>query len=126
MTGNMIDLGFVGYEFSLANAINNSGQVAGASDSLEKAVLWDNNNGIHSLGTLPNFPDRNIAYAINDLGQVVGFSQSNTASGAVQDAFLWTPASPNGTSGTMTDLGTLPGFSRSQPLGINSAGTVVG
>jgi probable HAF family extracellular repeat protein len=122
-TGNMIDLGFVGAENSLANAINNSGQVAGLSDSPQKAVLWDNSNGIHVLGTLPNFPQSSIAYAINDVGQVVG---SSTSSSGVEEAFLWTPATPNGTSGTMTDLGTLPGLSYSQARGINSAGTVVG
>jgi probable HAF family extracellular repeat protein len=119
----MIDLGFIGFEFSLANAINNAGHVAGTFDSPQKAVLWDNINGIHSLGTLPNFPASSNAYAINDLGQVVG---SSASSNVVEEAFLWTPASPNGTSGTMTDLGTLPGFSYSQARGINNAGTVVG
>src|SRR5262249_30187913 len=120
-TGNMIDLDFLGtFAESIANAINNSGQVVGRSDS---AVLWDNSNGGHSLGTLPNFPRLSTAYAINDVGQVVGASESFSAG---EEAFLWTPASPNGTSGTMTDLGTLPGFSQSRALGINSAGTVVG
>ena len=44
---------------------------------------------------------------------------------ADQHAFVWNPATPNGTTGTMYDLGTLGG-SGSQATGINTSGQVTG
>jgi probable HAF family extracellular repeat protein len=56
------------------------------------------------------------AYAINDSGQVVGYSY--TTGNAVMHAFLYS-------GGVMTDLGTLGG-SHSQAYAINDSGQVVG
>lgn len=66
------------------------------------------------LGTLGD--ELSVAYAINNLGQVVGFAN---AISATSHAFLWQ-------NGVMTDLGTLPGFPYSSAADINDAGQVVG
>jgi|SRR5215469_11415379 len=79
--GALKDLGTLpgGEEFSFANAINQSGQVAGLSETGVidpvtgnpefHAVLWRNNN-ILDLGTLGGVSS--FAADINDHGQVVG------------------------------------------------------
>jgi len=58
------------------------------------------------------------ATAINDLGQVAGYSA--VVSGGHNHAFLWT------TSGGMRDLRTLAGDSDSEATGLNNSSTVVG
>lgn len=75
------------------------------------------------LGTLGGA--NSTAFGINAAGQVAGGSQRTTGVG---HAFLWTPNTPNGTTGTMIDLGTLSGNSAdfSDARGINAAGQVVG
>jgi probable HAF family extracellular repeat protein len=57
---------------------------------------------------------------INDSGQVAGTIASNS------HAFLWTPAMPNGRTGTLADLGTLVGGTNSPAYSINNSGQVVG
>lgn len=79
------------------------------------AVLWQNGT-ITDLGNLGGAVN-NIAYAINESGQIVGASDlqgDNTG-----HAFLWQ-------KGAMTDLGTLAGDSSSAAFGINGNGQVVG
>ena len=65
------------------------------------------------LGTLGGM---SYAIAINDRGQVIGYSDVGAG---VWHAFLWE-------KGTMVDLGTLPGTTFSIPRAINSQGQIIG
>jgi probable HAF family extracellular repeat protein len=70
---------------------------------------------MQDLGTLPG-GDLSQAQAINQGGQVVGYSTS--ASGP--HAFVWTRSSG------MQDIGVLPGDQESRALRVNDSGSVVG
>jgi probable HAF family extracellular repeat protein len=103
---------------SNAWAINNRGEVAGASTTESgdvHAVVWSRSGAVTDLGTLGGATSR--AYAINDLGQVVGVSE--TASGEWR-AFLWSA------SAGMTALATLPGTLMCEAVDINDRGEAVG
>ena len=117
--GTMHDLGTLLNEpgaYSSAVAINNSGQVLGASISIrgkERAFLWDGT--MHDLGTLGG--EESKPMAINNSGQVIGHSQ--TANGHWH-AFFWS-------DGVMTDLGSMGGTeSWVYRHSLNDAGQVVG
>jgi probable HAF family extracellular repeat protein len=107
----MIDLGTpMGFTSNQPSGINELGQVTGVAwyyDDLSawhsSAFLWDAANGMTVLGA------DSWATDLNDAGQVVG------------DAFLWTPDSPNGLTGSFTDLGMLPSLPD-----INNVGQIVG
>jgi len=115
----MIGLGFLpGGGVSIAYDINNACQVTGWGSSAERpggeAFVWDPLNGMRGLGTMPGGAYGEMAYAINELGQVVG-----TASNG--EAFLWDPVEG------FTRLGVLPGpFPLSSGWGINDLEQVVG
>lgn len=118
----MRDLGTLGGSYSSADGINDSGQVVGwAYDALEiqHAFLW-NSGAMTDLATLPG-DTGSTATAINSGGSVAGCSWTQT----VDPAFLWTPDQTQGTTGTMTSLGTLGGMN-SFAYGLNDAGQVVG
>ena len=72
------------------------------------------------LGTLGGW--YSYANNLNDRGMVVGVSLTATD---VERAFVWTPDGPNG-SGTMHDLGTLPGWDHSGAYAINNHGDIAG
>jgi probable HAF family extracellular repeat protein len=115
-----IDLGTFGGNWSLANTLNNLGQVVGfATNAIpdpfpifppggtqSRAFLWQN-GVLKDLGTLGG-PDA-LAFSINQRGQVAGISYTDpnetlnpTTGMPTFHPFLWD-------HGTMTDLGTLGG-----------------
>jgi probable HAF family extracellular repeat protein len=113
-----------GDDSTVAEAINNSGQVVGNSrifnrlpDEIDRPVMWNSAGGIHSLGPLPGGNGHGYANAINDIGQIAGTASAPGGS----HAFRWT------SEGGMQNLGDLPGGSNfSLGRGIGSSGAVVG
>lgn len=114
------DLGTLdGGSFAIALDINNANQVVGQSEIggpgvlQDRAFVWDGTSGMRAIATLGG--SSNAARAINDRGQIVGFS--TTASGETH-AFLLS-------KGTLINIPTLGGR-----IGvaneINNLGQVVG
>lgn len=116
----IIDLGTIsGVGNSSAKGINSKAQVVGESHSFVHwpgaPFFWDPVEGpIYGMEDIGNLGDgTGRAYAINDLGQVVGVSDYR--------AFLW-----DRNSGTTQDLGNLGGSGGTTANDINNAGQVVG
>ena len=124
INGTMMDIGSLGAQGSVANAINfdpltmTFTQIAGWSptsdNSTVHAVIWNASLQITDLGTLGG--PSSFGWANNCTGQVVG--RADISSGQTH-AFLW------GSGIGMVDLGTLGGSS-SLARGINCSGTIVG
>jgi probable HAF family extracellular repeat protein len=132
-SGTMLDLGTLGGQYSIGNGINDNGQVTGISattgDAEAHAMLWTPTTPGGTIGTMVDLGTlagaESEAFAINSSGQVTGYS--STANFGAFHAFVWTPTTPGGTTGSMLDLGTLAGASDSSiGHGINSSGHVVG
>ncbi len=151
--GGITDLGTLegGYQ-SYASAVNSRGQVVGAAlntvpdaNSMQegtfwlwqgivpyqyqtRAFLWDEQNGMQDLGTLPGGTDAQAALT-NELGQVVGYSYTSSAPSAFSahyysfalttGSFIWDKE--NG----MKDLGSLGGTC-TLAFGLNDRGQVAG
>ena len=102
--------------------INLAGQIAGENGA--KAALFTPSGGGYTLtdiGSLIAGAISSAAYGINASGQVVG----NYFDGTVSKCFLWTPAAPNGTTGTVVTLSDLGGnFCVGNE--INDAGQIAG
>lgn len=114
--GVLTDLGALGGKFSVGLAINDAGQVAGyysPDGTLQRAFIYDGVE-MRDLGSLPG-DAQSAAYALNANGMAVGTSGPNAS--AVQAVRF--------SGGTVEGLGTLGG-DRSQALGVNGHGDVVG
>ena len=110
--GNVINLGGLpGFTSSVAEGVNDTGQVVGESivGGLPYATEWSDGNVINLdfAGSLAN--------GINNLGQVVGESNINGLGTATE----WS-------DGSIISLGSLPGFTGSSAAAINDAGQAVG
>jgi probable HAF family extracellular repeat protein len=105
----MTDLGERG-----ARGINRNGQIVGQNGNAN-AFLYSNGT-MTDLGTLGG--SGSMAYGLNDVGQVVGQSNTTKGNAYLRHAFLYS-------NGTMTDLGTLGG-DWSCAYGIDNGGHVVG
>ena len=114
---------------SAATGINDKGQVIGISGacgtavggvSARHAVLWEKGKPTH-LGNLGGIA-WNTPMAINERGDIVGFSNISAADGTVFNAhgFLWTRGRG------LEEIRPLPGDSISQALGINEQRQIVG
>ena len=115
---------------SAATAVNDLGQVAGISGicsnsvggrSAAHAVLWDGGT-VTDIGNFGGIA-WNTPMGINGHGDIVGFANQPTASPPTRfrpQAFVWTA-----TDG-IHPIELLPGDTRSQGLGINDRGQVVG
>jgi len=113
--------GGAGCEESMAYGINNADEVVGGGQNF--TLAWINNNqNVTLLGELPHGPcfgglRPGQAFAINNLGQVVG-EHWWPESGCLSHAFLYS-------GGTVHDLGTLGGRD-SRATALNEGGTIVG
>jgi probable HAF family extracellular repeat protein len=121
--------------YGLAAAINDKGQIVGASGICgpfnpgpqsylveNHALLWERDGSVHDLGNLGGAGGLagNHACSLNNRGQVAGHSMLTHDPTGPFHGFLWTEATG------MKDLGTLTGDFASLAVGINDAGEVVG
>lgn len=118
--GTLVDLGTFGGQGASAVALNDVGQVVvnsyrGSGDN--RAFVTQSVGGVpQDLGALRG---STYAYAINEIGQVVGKSGVDGDLETFYHAVRFA-------GGTLRDLGTLPRGSTSFALGINNWGQIVG
>lgn len=125
--GTMSDLGTLGPGFTASHAygINERSQVVGLSttsdDGLGHAFLWQTGTML-DIATPTGGVQLVWAHAINDRSQVAGVGARVVGKQLDEKtvrAYRWQ-------NGTITSLGTLPGFVSSGPTAINNQGQIVG
>ena len=126
----MFDLGTLGGSTSWANSINASGEIVGGShlpDNRWRAFVYKDDTMINLPTLGAEGTSRSVSYAINDSGQIVGWSEI-TDQGSCPDSELSAYHISHGfvySNGQITDLGTLGGGC-SIAAGLNNQGNVVG
>jgi probable HAF family extracellular repeat protein len=107
--GTLTNLGVLNptAHLSVALDINDRGQVTGYSNGAPRAFLWNPatpnsaTGNMIDLGALSGGNGTSQGTAINNLGQVSGHSDAGPSTHAI----LWSPVTPNGSTGTMADIG---------------------
>jgi probable HAF family extracellular repeat protein len=97
----MQDIGTLGGAQSVAQGINNLGQVVGYSttpDGVYHAFVWDSVNGMQNLTP----ENGGFAFAINDLGTIVGEAYFD---GALKPTIWEAPAAPEPVSSALFIIG---------------------
>lgn len=98
------DIGTLGGTDSSATGINSTGQISGSSSNSSgrnRAFLYSN-GGMQDIGSLGGASGESYANAINELGNIVGETDSiQTNETTRRNAFVYTGS-------MMTDLGSLP------------------
>ena len=115
--GSLSDLGTLGGDYSYAFGLNDLGQVVGEArnaSGVSHAFLYSAGS-MTDLGTLGGSGINSAATAINNAGQIAGYSQ--TSSGSPNFAFLYS-------GGSMTSIGSFGGYSNA--YGMNEAPQIVG
>jgi probable HAF family extracellular repeat protein len=138
--GSLYDLGCLGSnasKTSRAYAINAGGEACGLSltttDTYDHIFLWNPTSPNATTGTMYDLGGlgsggavlgNGYALAMNDYGQVTGIALAGRGTGS---AFLWTPTTPGGTTGSMIDIGIqLTGVSNVFGESIGSNGAMAG
>jgi probable HAF family extracellular repeat protein len=115
-------------------AINDFGQAIANANS---AALYTPSSANGTTGSVTyirglsqtTIPQDQVA-AINSGGVIVGTTCESSGIlcnyATNSHGFVWTPTSPNGTSGTAVEIPIFPGYSTLQPAAINAGGQVVG
>jgi probable HAF family extracellular repeat protein len=106
-----------GGEYSSASAINEAGEVAGASNTSSAIVpfIWEPTGGLQRIPLLRG-DNCGQAFSINKFGHVAGYSSGPTGA----RGFLWTR------SAGVRNLGSLPGGSYSRARAVNDSDEVAG
>src|SRR5438093_507104 len=98
----MIDLGTLGGSFSVAEAVNDSGEVVGWAETADGALhafSWTAAGGMVDLGTLGDRGSE--ASGVNASGQVVGVTCLTTETACEAHAVLWQPIANLGCDATL-------------------------
>jgi len=115
-------------EYSGGRPINDFGQVtASHSGSNPVVLLWTPSEANAIAGSAIDLAPAGAygALGINDRGQVVGVMREPVYNGL--QAFLWTPAAPNGTTGAIVPfLGSVGTYEGSDAVAINGPGQIIG
>lgn len=119
----MVDLGKSGSGISQAQAINDLGQIAGyvENGSAYQAVFWDSNGDVEVLDALST---NSGAFAINNLGQVVGENNYPSTRTPQYYAFIWTQQTGMQNLNDLIPSGS--GWVLDAASGINDSGQIVG
>lgn len=114
---SVVDLGTLGGSYSQANAINDSGVVAGHTTTIGgETHIFYYDTAMHDLGGL-GLKD-GYAFDINSSGQMAGQTKNN---GNYLRAYMYSPTG----GGVVSNMG-FPLLSYNEGLGINDYGSVVG
>ncbi|MGH8371272.1 MAG: hypothetical protein ACRETO_00890 [Gammaproteobacteria bacterium] len=126
----VIDLGTLGGSFSVAEDLNDHGQIVGQSttDTGANHAFLYHDGAMTDLGTLPGGTDSE-ADAINDRGQVVGISEMNTMGHGfpeISQGFIWEGGNMRSVSALYCPCSYNVRYGTSAARGINDFSQVAG